>query len=78
MQFQIGDEVIVENGWTRRSSLASRNRRVGTILEVMGEQPRTRYRIRWHNHGGGESIYRPAGETMRRASAVKKPGFTTS
>jgi hypothetical protein len=56
MEFKVGDQVIVENAWKLRTSLASRTPRVGTILEVIGEDSRTRYRIRWHNHGGSESI----------------------
>ena len=75
---KVGDEIAVDNCWKMRTSVASRTTRVGTILEVIGEGTRTRYRIRWHNHGGGESIYRPSGETMRLASAKSNPGFVTS
>jgi hypothetical protein len=78
MAFKVGDEVAVDNCWKLRTSVASRTYRVGTILEVIGEGTRTRYRIRWHNHGGGESIFHPTGETMRLASERSNPGFSTS
>jgi hypothetical protein len=77
VEFKIGDEVAVDNCWKLRTSLASRTTRVGTILEVIGEGSRRRYRIRWHNHGRGESIYHPTGASMRLASDREDPGFAT-
>jgi hypothetical protein len=76
--FQVGDEVAVASGWKLKTSLASRTMRVGTIVEVLGEGARTRYRIRWSNQGGGESIYRPTGASMRLAAERPDPGFAIS
>jgi hypothetical protein len=78
MPFKVGDEIVAENSWKLRTSLASRSMRTGTILEVIGEGRRTRYRIRWHNHGGGDSIYHPLGDSMRLASDRNDAGFSTS
>jgi hypothetical protein len=78
MQFKVGDKVAVDNAWKLRTSVAPRTTRVGTILEVIGEGTRTRYRIRWHNHGGGESIFRPTAASMRLASQRSNAGFATS
>ncbi len=78
MEFKVGDEIAVDNCWKLRTSLASRTARVGTIVEVIGEGSRTRYRIRWRNHGGGETIYRPVGASMRLAAERADPGFATS
>ena len=78
MQFKVGDEVAVDTGWKLRTSIASRTMRVGTILEVIGEGSRMRYRIQWHNHGGGESIFRPTAGSMRLADERSDPGFATS
>jgi hypothetical protein len=78
MQFRVGDEVAADNAWKLRTSVAPRTMRVGTILEVIGEGTRTRYRIRWHNHGGGESIFRPSEGSMQLASERADPGFATS
>jgi Domain of unknown function (DUF1918) len=78
MPFKVGDVVAVDNAWKLRTSVASRTMRVGTILEVIGEGTRTRYRIRWHNHGGGESILHPGAGSMRLASERSDPGFATS
>ncbi len=77
MAFKVGDEIAVDNCWKLRTSLASRPMRIGTILEVIGEGSRTRYRIRWRTQGGGESIYRPVGTSMRLASERSDPGFAT-
>jgi hypothetical protein len=78
VHFSVGDEVAIDSCWKLRTSGASRTRRVGLVIEVIGEGTRTRYRIKWHNHGGGESIYRPVGESMHSASDRKDPGFATS
>ena len=78
MRFKVGDEVAVDNAWKLRTSVASRTMRMGTIVEVIGEGTRTRYRIRWHNHGGGESIYHPSSGSMRLASERSDPGFAYS
>lgn len=78
MQFKVGDEVAVDNAWKLRTSVASRGMRVGTIIEVIGEGTRTRYRIRWHNRGGGESIFHPGAGSMRLASERSDPGFAYS
>lgn len=78
MSFKVGDEVAVDAAWKMRTSVASPIMRVGTILEVLGEGTRTRYRIRWHNHGGGESIFVPGSGAMRLASERSDPGFVTS
>ena len=78
MAFNVGDEIAVDNAWKLRTSVAPNTVRVGTILEVLGEGTRTRYRIRWHNHGGGESIFRPGAGAMRLASERSDPGFATS
>jgi hypothetical protein len=77
MQFKVGDEVAVDNAWKLRTSVASRKTRVGTILEVVGEGTRTRYRIRWHNDGV-ESIFYPGPGSMQLASHRSDPGFATS
>lgn len=51
--------------------------RVGEILEVLGELPNERYRVRWDD--GHESLFRPGSDatirhsTRRRASAKAKP-----
>jgi hypothetical protein len=78
MPFKVGDEVAVDNAWKLRTSVASRPMRVGTIVEVLGEGTRTRYRIRWHNQGGGESIFHPGAGSIRLASERADPGFATS
>lgn len=78
MAFKVGDEVVVENAWKLRTSVASRAVRAGTVLEVIGEGERTRYRIRWHNMGGGESIFHPNAGAMRLAVDRSDPGFATS
>ncbi len=78
MPFKVGDEVAVDNAWKLRTSVASRTPRVGTIVEVIGEGTRTRYRIRWHNQGGGESIFHPHAGSMRLASERSDPGFAYS
>jgi len=78
MPFKVGDEIAVDNCWKLRTSVASRTTKLGTIIEVIGEGTRTRYRIRWHNHGGGESIYHPSGESMRLASERGDSGFVIS
>jgi hypothetical protein len=78
MAFKVGDEVAVDNSWKMRTSVAPKTMRIGTILEVLGEGPRTRYRIRWHNHGGGESIFAPGSGAMRLASERSDAGFATS
>lgn len=75
MEFKVGDQVAVDNCWKLRTSLASRTARVGTIVEVIGEGSRTRYRIRWDKQGGRESIYRPVAGCMRLASERADPGF---
>jgi hypothetical protein len=77
MDFKAGDEVAVDSCWKLRTSLASRTTRLGTIVEVIGEGSRTRYRIRWHTQGRGESIYRPVGGSMRPAGKRADPGFAT-
>lgn len=77
MPFKVGDEVAVDNAWKLRTSVASRPMRVGTILEVIGEDAHARYRIRWHP-GGEESIFRPTAGSMRLASERADPGFATS
>jgi hypothetical protein len=78
MPFKVGDEVAVDNAWKLRTSVASRPMRVGTIVEVLGEGTRTRYRIRWHNQGGGESIFHPGAGAIRLTSERADPGFATS
>jgi Domain of unknown function (DUF1918) len=78
MPFKVGDEVAVDSAWKLRTSVASRTTRVGTIVEVIGEGTRTRYRIRWRNHGGGESIFHPGAGAMRLASERSDPGFAYS
>jgi hypothetical protein len=78
MQFKVGDEVAVDNSWKLRTSVASRAVRLGTIVEVIGEGERVRYRISWHNMDGGESICRPTVGSMRLASERSDPGFATS
>ena len=77
MRFKSGDQVLVDNCWKLRTALASRTCRIGTVVEAIGEGERTRYRIKWHNHSGGESIHYPLGESMRLASDRKDPGFST-
>jgi hypothetical protein len=78
MPFKVGDEVAVDNAWKLRTSVAAKPMRLGTILEVLGEGTRTRYRIRWHNQGGGESILAPGNGAIRLASARSDAGFATS
>jgi hypothetical protein len=78
MQFKVGDEVAVDNAWKLRTSVASRTVRLGTVLDVIGEGNRTRYRIQWHNMGAGESIFHPTIASMRLVSERSDPGFSIS
>jgi hypothetical protein len=62
MGFQIGDRVLVEAKSTERPA------RIGTVREVLGKNPTTRYRIGWDD--GHESIYTPEAGSLQPAPSV--------
>jgi hypothetical protein len=63
MAFSPGDHVLAETESTERAA------RRGVVEEVLRDDPRPRYRIRWDN--GHESVYTPADGALRPdASAV--------
>jgi Domain of unknown function (DUF1918) len=63
MALKTGDHVIVEAESTERAP------RRGVIEEVMREEPRPRYRIRWDD--GHESIYTPDAGALRLAEPTR-------
>jgi hypothetical protein len=64
MALQAGTRIEVESESTERPS------RRGVIEEVVGDDPRPRYRIRWDD--GHESIYTPAAGALRALQAAKR------
>jgi Domain of unknown function (DUF1918) len=58
-----GDRVEVESESTERPP------RTGVIKEVVREEPRPRYRIRWDD--GRESIYTPAAGALRKGGPAR-------
>ena len=64
MALKAGDHVLVESESTQRSA------RAGVIEEVLREEPRARYRIKWND--GRESIYTPAAGAMQRVAKSGK------
>jgi hypothetical protein len=56
LTFQVGERVVIESESTERRP------RVGTVREVVRDQP-PRYRIEWDD--GHESIYTPAAGALR-------------
>jgi hypothetical protein len=58
-----GDRVVVESESTERRP------RAGVIEEVISEEPRPRYRIRWDD--GHSSIYTPAAGALGKAAPAK-------
>ena len=59
MALKVGEHVVVESESTSRAP------RKGVITEVVHEEPRPRYRIRWDD--GHESIYTPDAGALKRA-----------
>jgi len=62
MAFSPGDRVVVEAESTERPA------RRGVIEEVLHDDPRARYRMRWND--GQESIYTPADGALRPDTAA--------
>jgi Domain of unknown function (DUF1918) len=63
MAFSTGDRVLVETESTERAV------RRGVVEEVLRDDPRPRYRIRWDD--GHESVYTPSDGALKLdASAV--------
>lgn len=63
MVLKPGDRVVVESESTERAG------RAGVIEEVVREEPRPRYRIRWDD--GHESVYTPDAGALRKAAPAK-------
>lgn len=59
-----GDEVVVEGHRVGES------RRVGEILEVLGEPGREHYRVRWED--GRETVFYPGGDAVVRHPAAAR------
>ena len=59
MTFRVGDRVEAESESTERPA------RIGTVREVVHEEPGARYRIEWDD--GHETIYTPAAGSLQRA-----------
>jgi Domain of unknown function (DUF1918) len=57
MAFSPGDHVLAETESTERAA------RRGVVEEVLRDDPRPRYRIRWDD--GHESVYTPADGALR-------------
>jgi hypothetical protein len=64
MAFSAGDHVLAESESTERPA------RRGVVEEVVRDDPRPRYRIRWDD--GHESIYTPADGALRLAEPVNR------
>ena len=64
MAFSPGDHVVAEAEATGRAA------RHGVIEEVVRDDPRARYRIRWDD--GHESIYTPADGALRLAHTTSR------
>jgi hypothetical protein len=66
MAFQVGDRVVAESESTARAP------RMGTVLEVVRDDPSPRYRIEWDD--GHTTIYTPAAGALhpdrKRAGAT--------
>jgi hypothetical protein len=65
MTFVVGDRLQVESESTERRA------RVGTVREVLREDPTARYRIEWDD--GHSSVYTPAAGALHRASQQAEP-----
>ena len=62
---QIGDLVVIEGHHLGES------RRMGEILEVLGEPDHEHYRVRWE--AGNETVFYPSNDaTIQRAEGRKK------
>ena len=59
MTFQVGDRVEAESESLQRAP------RVGTVREVLHEEPTPRYRVEWDD--GHQTIYTPAAGALRAA-----------
>jgi hypothetical protein len=59
MTFQVGDRVEAESESTLRAP------RVGTVREVLHDDPSPRYRVEWDD--GHTTIYTPAAGALRAA-----------
>jgi len=59
MAFQVGDRVVAESESTDRAQ------RMGTVLEVLRDDPSPRYRIEWDD--GHTTIYTPAAGALHAA-----------
>ena len=66
MALQVGDRVVAESESTQRPP------RVGTVQEVVRDDPSPRYRIAWDD--GHTTIYTPAAGALR---AVGREGVGT-
>ena len=65
MTFEVGDRVVAEAESTTRRA------RLGTIREVLREDPSPRYRIEWDD--GHETVYTPAAGALHAAGATAQP-----
>ena len=67
---EVGDVIVIAGHRVGQAE------RAGEILEVLGELPNERYRVRWDD--GHESLFRPGSDatirhsTHRRATSKKK------
>jgi hypothetical protein len=61
MTFAVGDRVVLESEYTERRA------RLGTVTEVLREEPAPRYRIDWDD--GHTSAYTPAAGALHAAPA---------
>jgi hypothetical protein len=65
LQGRIGDLVVIEE---RR---VGQSRRIGEILEVLGEPGHAHYRVRWE--AGNETVFYPSNDaTIQHAKGRKK------
>jgi hypothetical protein len=62
MSFSPGDRVLAETESTERAP------RRGVVEEVLRDDPRPRYRIRWDD--GHESVYAPADGALKRDAST--------
>ena len=65
MTFEVGDRVVVESESTDRAQ------RMGTVREVLREDPAPRYRIDWDD--GHSTIFTPAAGSLHAAPAETTP-----
>ncbi len=64
LRARVGDLVVVEG---RR---VGQGRRIGEILEVLGESGREHYRVRWESDR--ESVFYPSSDSTTQKAAPKK------